>query len=285
MDRYKKTSIAAILGIFGNLLLLIMKLIIGLVSKSHAMLSDAVNSGGDIITSLVTFIGNKIASKKPDKDHNLGHGKAEYVFSLIISMFIVLLAIDLIYSSTISLLKHNSFVFSKYLIIVCVITIIIKFSLFLYTNSIAKKYNNILMHANSKDHINDCIITLVNLIACILGKYGIFVVDSLVGIVVAIWILYQGVSLFKNSYDILIDKSISDDIKKQIMEIIKKYPEIVKINHFNSTPVGYQYQLSLTIFVDGNMTTFESHEIANKLEKEITKLDEIYLVVIHVNPI
>ena len=82
------------------------------------------------------------------------------------------------------------------------------------------------------------------------------------------------------------DKSISSEAKNKVLAIINNYSEIKKINHFNSTPVGYQYQLSLTIFVDGNLTTYASHDIANKLEKEIVKnIPEVYLVIIHVNPI
>ena len=82
------------------------------------------------------------------------------------------------------------------------------------------------------------------------------------------------------------DKSISEVTKKRVYEIISKHPEIKNVIHFNSTPVGYQYQISFTIFVDGNMSTFESHKIANDFEKEIDKkIDEIYLTVIHVNPI
>ena len=70
-----------------------------------------------------------------------------------------------------------------------------------------------------------------------------------------------------------------------LQPFIKKHKEIKKVEHFNATPVGYKYQISFTIYVDGNLSTFESHEIANRLEKEIDKLDEIYLAVIHVNPI
>ena len=82
------------------------------------------------------------------------------------------------------------------------------------------------------------------------------------------------------------DRAISEDDKQKVLDIINNYPEIKKIQHFNSTPVGYKYQISFTIYVDGNLSTFESHDIANKLEKEIAeKIDEIYLTVIHVNPI
>ena len=82
------------------------------------------------------------------------------------------------------------------------------------------------------------------------------------------------------------DKSINEKAKNDVLEIIKKHNEIKKVTHFNSTPVGYKYQISFSIFVDGNLSTFESHKIADDLEKEInSKIDEIYLTVIHVNPV
>ena len=82
------------------------------------------------------------------------------------------------------------------------------------------------------------------------------------------------------------DRAINEKDKQKILNIINNYSEIKKIQHFNSTPVGYKYQISFTIFVDGNLSTFESHEIANRLEEEIDeRIDEVYLTVIHVNPI
>lgn len=285
MDRYQVVKKASILGIIGNIFLLIIKALIAFITNSQAMMSDALNSAGDIISSLMTYFGNKIASKEPDEDHNLGHGKAEYIFSMLISLTMIILSIEMIYSASKSIFVEYSYHFSIYLIIVCIVTILIKLLLFLYTNSIAKKFDNLLIKANSYDHRNDCFLTLFNLIAAIVGKYGITYVDGIVGTLLSIWILYTGIRLFKESFDVLMDKGLDDDTKDQIMDIVKKYPEIKKTNHFNSTPVGYQYQISLTIFVDGKLSTFESHEIANKLEKEISKLDEVYLTIIHVNPL
>ena len=81
------------------------------------------------------------------------------------------------------------------------------------------------------------------------------------------------------------DTSIDDSNKQKVIDIVNTFEAVKKIEHFNSTPVGYRYQISFTIYVDGHLSTFESHEIANKIEKEIDKLEEIYLTVIHVNPI
>ena len=285
MDKHKKIKVASIFGMVGNIFLLIIKIIGGIISNSYAMISEAFNSAGDIFSSFMTFIGNHIASKEADDDHNLGHGKAEYIFSLLISVSMILVSIDLIYNSVKSIFVPSNYNFSIYLIIICITTIIIKSLLYFYTHKIAKKYKNLLIEANAEDHKNDCILALLNLIATICSYYGIYEVDGIVGTIISIWILLTGVKIFKQAYDVLMDKAIDENTKQKVFDIIKKYPEIKRINHFNSTPVGYQFQISLTIFVDGNLSTFESHEIANKLEKEVSNLEEIYLTIIHVNPL
>lgn len=286
MNRFKSTKLASIFGISGNILLMIIKGIVALLTGSQAMTADAFNSAGDIFSSLMTYIGNKISSKPSDEDHNLGHGKAEYIYSMLISISMILMAMLVLKDSFISLVKGKTYDFSLWLIVVCLITIIVKLLLFIYTNKLYKKYNNLLVKANSKDHFNDMIIASVNLISCLLSLKGIYFLDGVVGIIISLWIMYTSIKLFIESYNVLMDKSISIETKNEVYEIIDRHKEVKKVIHFNSTPVGYKYQISFTIYVDGNMSTFDSHDIANKLEKEIIKeIEEIYLVIIHVNPI
>lgn len=286
MDRYKSAKKASILGIIGNIFLLIIKGSIGFITNSQAMIADSVNSAGDIFSSFMTFIGNKIASKPSDDSHNLGHGKAEYIFSMLISLSMILIAIKLLFSSVDSLINPNNYSFSWILIVVCIVTIATKFSLYLYTHSLSKKFNNLLIEANAKDHRNDCIVTTFNLIAALLSLKNILWFDGVVGIGISVWICYTGVKIFIESYNVLMDKAISEEDKQKVLAIIEKHPEVKKIQHFNSTPVGYKYQISFTIYVDGNLSTYESHEIANNLEEEIDReIEEVYLTVIHVNPI
>lgn len=285
MNRFKSTKIASVLGIIGNLFLLIIKGIVAFLSGSQAMIADAFNSAGDIFSSLMTYIGNRISSKKADDDHNLGHGKAEYIYSMLISISMLLMATFVLKDSIKSLFYGSKYTFSIWLIVVCIVTIIVKFSLYLYTNKLYKKHNNLLILANSKDHLNDTIITSLNLISCILSSYNIFFLDGIVGSIISIWIMYTAIKLFIESYNVLMDKSISIETKNKVLDIIKEEKQVKKVIHFNSTPVGYKYQISFTIYVDGNMSTFDSHEIANNLEEKIVdKVEEIYLVVIHVNP-
>ncbi len=277
---------ASILGILGNIFLLIIKGTIGFMTNSQAMIADTFNSAADIFSSFMTFIGNKIASKPYDEDHNLGHGKAEHIYAMLISIVMGYMAVIILKSSITSIFQRSTYEFSIWLVVVCLVTILVKFGLYLYTNNVSKKLKNILLKANAKDHGNDCMVTTLNLISCILGLKGIFIVDGIVGTTIAIWILITAIKIFKESYDVLMDKSINEDAKNEVLEIINKCKEVKKVTHFNATPVGYKYQISFSIFVDGDLSTYESHEIANNLEKEITNsVEEVYLTVIHVNPI
>ena len=196
MKKYDEIKKASLLGIIGNLFLLIIKLTTSLITKSQAMLADSINSAGDIISSLMTYIGNKIANKPKDEDHNLGHGKAEYIYSMLISIIMILVSLSLLKDSINILITKQTYTFSIWLIIVCIITIITKLSLYIYTKKLSIKYDNLLIKANSKDHFNDCIITTINLVSCVLAMFNIFLFDSIVGILIAIWIMKVSSEIF-----------------------------------------------------------------------------------------
>ncbi len=286
MDRYKETKKAGLFGILGNLFLLIIKALIGFASNSQAMIADSANSAADIFASLMTFIGNKIASEPKDEGHNFGHGKAEYIFSFFISLSMIGVSIKLLINSIFSLINHSTLYFSWLLIIVCIITIIVKFSLYLYTKNLLKKYNNILIKSNMKDHRNDCIITAFTLISIIASNLSFFWLDGVVGLGISAWICYTGVLIFIESFNVLMDVSIDKNKADLIYNLSKNYKDIIRVENLYSTPIGYKYVVVFTILIDGNMSTFKSHEIADNLENDIlNNIEQIDSVIIHVNPI
>lgn len=285
MDRFEQTKKAGLFGILGNLFLLIIKGTVGFLFKSQSMIADAANSAGDIFASLMTFIGNKIASEPQDKSHNFGHGKAEYIFSMFISISMIVIAFKLLYDSIYTLIYGSELIFSWFLVLVCLITIIVKLALFLYTNRLAKKFENILLEANRNDHRNDCIVTTFTLISILLTLANIYWFDGVVGIGISIWICLTGAKIFMESYNVLMDISIDEKTKEIIMDLAHSYKEIQKIDEISSTPVGHQYVVVLTIYVDGNMSTFKSHELADQLELSVSGLDRIYRAIVHVEPI
>lgn len=285
MDRYSDMKKANLAGMFGNIFLLIIKFVVGFSSKSQAMIADAANSAGDIFASLMSTIGSKIASSPEDETHNFGHGKAEYIFSLFIGLSMILVAFKLLYNSAVSLFNPEEVAYPHLLIIVCIITITVKLSLFVYTKFLAKRTNSILIDALQKDHRNDSIVTTFTLISVVFNMNGIYWFDGVVGMGISILICISGIKIFIESYNVLMDASIDNATKDKILKIVEKYKDIKKVDHFSSTPVGYKYLISISIYIDGNMSTFDSHEIADKLEKELNELEPIYLTIIHVNPI
>lgn len=284
-EKFMMTKKAGIYGILGNILLLIIKAIVGFMSHSQAMIADSFNSAGDLFASLMTFIGNKIASVPNDEDHNLGHGKAEYIFSMFISISMILVASKLLYDSIISLVSGSQLQFSWFLVAVCIATIITKLSLFFYTKQAYQKHPNILLEANMKDHKNDCVVTTFTLVSVLLSLLNLYWFDGVVGIGISIWICYTGVTIFVESYRVLMDISVDNKTKNLILDIAHNYSEIKEVESVLSTPVGDQYLIFLTICLDGNLSTFESHKLADTLENSVSSLDKVYRTIVHVHPI
>ena len=285
MDRFSSTKKASMLGMIGNMFLLLIKGIVGFASHFQAMIADSANSAGDIFASLMTFIGNKIASEPRDDTHNFGHGKAEYVFSLLISVSMLFISAKLLYDSALSFILQETFIFSWFLVLVCAITIITKLCLYFYAKSLYRKYEDLLLKANMTDHRNDCVLTVCTLISVLLSLVGIYWFDGLVGILISGWIFYTGIKIFIESYNVLMDMSLDHTTKEIILDLINTHKEIKKVDEIYSTPIGYQYIVTITIYVDGNMSTFDSHQIADNLEKNVEAIDKISKAIIHVNPI
>lgn len=284
----KKSNVTAkvgLVGILGNLFLFIIKIIVAVMSKSQAMLADSINSGTDILSSLMTLIGGKLAAEAPDKGHNYGHAKAEYVFSLIISLIMGYLAIKIAWDGAVSLIDRNVFEISWYLILVCVITMITKFFLYIYTHKIGEKNDDILILANAQDHKNDILVTASVLVGVIAAIFKIYWLDGIIAICIATRIFYVAIDFFVQSYTVLIDRSMDDVEIKEIESIIKTYKNIDHIDRITSKSTGKSFIVIVKVSVDGNMTVNESHQIAGKLKSDIMKLKNVYDVVVHINPV
>lgn len=284
--RYDETKKVSIIGIVGNTFLLIIKGIIGYISKSQAMIADSINSFGDIFSSIMTYIGNSIAHNPSDEDHNFGHGKAEYIFSFLISISIILVAIVSLINCFKTLWTKHEVIFSYKLLITGFITIITKLGMYLYARKYYKKNNNLLIKANMNDHRNDMFLTMGTIIAIILSYYKINALDSIIGIMISFWILIAGIKIFIESFKVLMDEAIDNKTKEEIIKEVLTFKEIKKVENIYTIPVGYKYVIALIVNMDGNLKTKESHEIIDNLEKDLEKkFNMIERILIHINPI
>lgn len=285
MDRYRLTKKIAVLGILANMFLLIIKLIIGFMSRSQAMIADGFNSAGDVFASFMTYTGNKIASKPEDKTHPFGHGKAEYIFSMIVSFSLLLVAYKIFMNSLDSIINKSELVFSWLLIVVAAVTIIIKLILYVYTRSAGIKHNSLLILANAEDHRNDVFVTTSTLIGIFLSRRGITWFDGIVGLGISLWIAYTGLKIFRSSYRVLMDTNFDEEFKLEIAETIKAVDGVDHIDDISAKPVGVGYIVIIKVSVSGSISVNEGHGIAARIKANVKKCKNIKDVIVHVNPV
>lgn len=266
-----------------NLLLLVIKMIFGLISSSQSLIADAVNSAGDIVASLVSIIGIKVASKPGDKEHPYGHGKAEYIFAALVGISMIIASITMIKNAILSMMSNSTVNVSIFLILVCVVTILVKFSLMMYSKSQYKKTDSILIRCNMEDHRNDMFVTLGVLIGIICSKFGFYFVDGIIGILISIWIVIVAIKIIYPACLVLIDtqSNFIDEAKREV----QNFKEIKSIDKFYISPVGDKYLAIIEISMDKEKSLSEVHEYIDKIEKKLyEKFKSIIDINIHVNP-
>jgi len=283
-ENKKEVKKVGIVGIAANLFLLSLKFIGGIFFKSQGLIADAVNSFGDVFSSLVTFIGGKISEKPEDNDHEFGHGKAEYVASFLIGIFMIIVGADTLYTSLLSAIKNKVFEVSYILVLIPIVTIVTKTILFIYTKHIAKKKHSDLINANALDHRNDILLSLGVFIGIIFGYKGYYFVDGIIGTVISLIIIITGIKIAAKAYDILIDKCIDTNISCELKEQIMNFEGVNHIDEVRSKPTGDKHILFVKISVDPNMTVLESHKIAGKIREKMRKNEKVYDAIVHINP-
>ncbi len=283
--RDKNIKKVSIIGICANVFLLVIKGIIGFISNSHAMIADSLNSAGDIFASIMSFIGAKLSSKPKDDDHPYGHGKAEYIFSFLISISMIIASIIMVKTSIESIVNKNRVNVSIFLVLVCIVTILIKLFLFLYAYRKNKETESILIKVSKEDHRNDMFVTLGTLIGILASYFGFYFIDGVIGILISLWIIFVGVRLLKESYIILMDTSLDEKIYNEITTIVQNEKEVLHVDEILSKPVGNSYIIILKISMNGNLTLENAHNIGGKIKDDLmNQYDFICDVIMHINP-
>lgn len=272
------------MGIAANLLLLVSKLAVGFASRSQAMIADGFNSAGDVFASVMTYIGNKIASKPEDTNHPYGHGKAEYIFSMIISLSLLLVAFQIFKSALSSILNREYFNFSWWLVGTAVGTILLKLALYIYTRRAGERENNLLIVANSEDHRNDVLVTSSTLIGVYCGTKGIYWIDGAVGIGIALWIAFTGVRIFLSSYYVLMDTTIDNLLKQDVISTIKSVEGVDHVDSVTAKPVGVGFIIIVKVSVWGGMKVHEGHSVAAGIKERVKNFRDVKDVIVHINP-
>ncbi len=285
MERSNSIKMIALLGIIGNLFLLILKLLFGLATRSQAMIADGINSVGDVFSSLMAYVGGRITARPDDADHPYGHGKAEYIFSLIISMALLVAAVFVFRGALVNLATGTTFRYSFWLVVVAVSTIVLKLGLYFTTIDVAQKYNSLLAFATAADHRNDIFISLLTLLSVVLGHFNIYFVDAIFGMAIAVWIGYTGFTIFASAYHVLMDTTLDAAITAQMRQQIEAVDGVDHLDSLVSKPIGVNYLLIVKVSVDGHYSVLRGHQIAAQIKRQLLEYQLIADVIVHLNPL
>lgn len=280
--------LASIGGIVINLLLFGFKLFIGIISFSISIISDAINNLTDMFSCLVNLIGFKIASKPADKDHPYGHERVEYITGMIISFIIIAVAVILGYSAVSKIIAQDSEIsFNIVTFIILGVAVIGKLLLGLYYLKIGKLINSLSLKAAMQDSINDALCTLGVLASSILCYFfpNLWFVDPIVSIIIAIFILYSGIKMVKETSDPLIGITPDHQLVQDILKEIKTFTCCIGTHDLVFHSYGpTKMFMSIHVEVDGYGNLILLHDEIDNIEKHIYEKFGVHLTV-HLDPI
>ena len=283
----EKVSKIMFVSVFTNLILAIIKMIFGFIGKSSALLADGIHSLSDLITDFFAIIGSKLSEKPADSKHPYGHGKLEYLTSIVISIVVLTLGITLITNS----FQKEIVIPDIIVIAVSIFTIIAKFILSSYIINKGKKYqNNILISSGyeSRTDVISSIVVLVSIILMQLSNYFEILkyADILATIIVGLLIIKIGYSLLKENLSLLLDEQVTnEEYLLDLKKIILKEESVITIDDLIIIKLGPCYKLVLEITMDETKSLKEVHQVLNELEKRMKEYDsKIKYVTIHANP-
>ncbi|MCQ2591610.1 MAG: cation diffusion facilitator family transporter [Treponema sp.] len=283
--RQQYGELCGFFGIFLNFLLFLSKFIFGTIAASVSMIADAFNNLSDAASSCVQIIGFSLSSKKPDSEHPFGHGRIEYISGLIVSFLILLMGVNLVKTSVLSLFHPKEVTADIFSITVLVISILIKMYMYFYNHKIGKKIGAVSMEAVAKDSLSDMISTVVVLISVISTKFTTFPVDGIGGIIVGCFILKNGIDSIKETTEPLLGAAPSKEFIKEIEEELLKHKPIQGMHDLVVHDYGPgRKMISLHAEVPGDQDIFVIHEVIDEAEVAISKRFNCN-VVIHMDPI
>lgn len=283
-NREKLVVLTGVMGLSINLLIFLLKIIIGFMSNSVAIISDAINNLSDSMSSLVTIVGTKIAAKPADKEHPYGHGRTEYIASLIVGIFIILVGFELLKTSIENIFNPKVLEISIYMAVILVISILLKLYMYFYNVKAYKMSGSTLNKMASVDSMNDVLATSLVLISVIVGKNFNINIDPYVGIVISIVVLKSGIEIFLEIGNKLMGKEIPQETIEAMTEIILEGKYIKGVHQIEIHEYGRRKLYgSCHVEVPANIDTYTMHKILHQVEMKVYKEMEITLS-IHADP-
>ena len=278
-------KLAGAVGIVCNLLLFAGKLLAGILSGSVAVTADAVNNLSDASSSLVTLLGFKLAERPADEEHPYGHARIEYISGLVVAALILLIGAELAKSSFSKILHPETVEFSLLTLGVLVGSILAKLWMALFCRKLGKRIDSTTLLATSADSRNDVISTAAVLVGCLVGYFFGVKLDGYIGMAVALFIIWSGCSIAKDTINPLLGERASEELVRNISDLILSHEKILGIHDLMVHDYGPgNCFASVHAEMDSAEDPLICHDIIDDIERDALRELQVHLV-IHYDPI
>ena len=269
-NRSKKIIRTSIIGVLTNIGLVAVKAFVGLIAGSISILMDAINNFSDALSSVITIVGTKLSQKKPDAKHPYGHGRIEYLTSLIISIIILIAGSSAIIESILTIIQGNKPTFDTLSVILISIAVVVKILLGLYYRYVGKKVNSEALKGSGIDALFDALLSFATLVAIIVVLIWDVNIEGYVGVIIGIFMIKSGIDVLRTSLSSIIGERTSKETSEAIKKLVCSYEEVkgaydlIVNNYGPDRGIG-----SIHIEVDDSLTAKEIHPLTRRIAVQV----------------
>ncbi len=269
-----------------NIALALFKFIIGLISHSGAMISDAVHSASDVFSTIIVMVGVTVSHKNEDDEHQYGHEKLESVASIVLSIILASAGLGIGFEGVMLILGDKSEIQTptSLALIGAVISILVKEWMYHYTKNAAKKIKSDALMADAWHHRSDALSSIGSFIGIFGAIQGFLILEPLASVVICGFILKAAFEIFVSATNKVVDKSLDSEMVKEIEKAIFSIEGVIAIDDLKTRISGNKYFVDVEISVNGEMSLTKAHSISHKVHDEVEKIEDIKHCMVHVNP-
>ncbi len=284
-DRTQIGKFASVIGILCNMILFAGKLFAGIISGSLSITADAINNLSDASASVITLFGFKVAEKPADEDHPYGHGRSEYIAGMVVAAMILFIGFEVAKTAVSRIVKPVDVTFTTLAVVILGVSILVKLWLTLFYHRQGKRIDSTTLTAASVDSRNDVITTVAVLVAAVVENMTNWRLDGYIGLLVALFILYSGIKMVKETIDPLIGNAGDAKLRESIISVVCSKEKVLGYHDLLVHDYGpNQCFASIHVEIDYREEAMHCHDIIDEIERECLKQLNVHLV-IHYDPI
>ena len=285
----KDASIVSAVGIFGNLILTVFKAVAGIIGHSSAMVSDAVHSASDVLSSIIAIIGIRISVHPSDESHPYGHERFEPVAAIILAVILAATGVSIgtevgekIFSGDYNSLETPSLI----ALIAAIVSVVSKEAMYRYTKHYADKHDSSALKASAWDHRSDAFSSIGALIGIAGARLGVKVLDPIASIIICLFILKAAYSIFMEAVQKMVDHACPEEVQQEIRNCVSAQKGVESIDVLNTREFGNRIYVDLEISANGSLSLKEGHDIAERVHDAVEEtFPKVKHITVHVNPV